>query len=298
MSAALSNPAGRPPSLTGLHPISRREFALFQELIERVAGISLGEHKQALLVGRLARRLRALQLDTFEQYYDHVTRGPGDELVAMLNCICTHETRFFREPRHFQLLEESVYPQWEQQAHAGRRPRRIRIWSAASSSGEEPYSLAMSALARFPKEQGWSVEVLASDLSTQILERARAGVWPLERARDIPTAHLQQFMLRGTGTQEGLMKVGPELAATVRFLRVNLNDPHYPIAGPFDLVFCRNVLIYFAAETRARVVQELARGLGPEGLLFLGHSETLPAGVASLRMWQPTVYGHRSAEQP
>ena len=190
----------------------------------------------------------------------------------MLDAICTNETHFFREPRHWEFLAERVFPAWRDEADAGRRPRRVRVWSAACSTGEEPYSLAMSLLTAFPA--GWALEVLATDLSTKILERAAAGVWPLAKAKEIPEPYLKAFMLKGFGAQEGLMRAGPEIRALVRFDRVNLIGDDWPPGPPFDLVFCRNVLIYFDRHRRA-VVDRLLDRLAPRGYLFLGHAESL-----------------------
>jgi chemotaxis protein methyltransferase CheR len=273
-------------------PVSDRDFARFQALINREAGIWLAPVKKALLVGRLARRLRELGLDSYGDYYERV-EGDGVERVRMLDAICTNETHFFREPRHFEFLEARVFPAWREEADAGRRPRRVRIWSAACSTGEEPYSLAMTLLTAFPS--GWELEIVASDLSTKVLERARSGVWPIEKAKEIPDAHRRAFMLRGYGSQEGLMKAGPELRALVSFHRVNLVGETWPGGAPFDLVFCRNVLIYFDRATKVRVVERLLGRLHPRGYLFLGHAESLGGVTAAGRPVVPTVYAPAAA---
>jgi chemotaxis protein methyltransferase CheR len=266
-------------------PVSDRDFARFQALINREAGIWLAPVKKALLVGRLARRLRELGLASYGEYYERVACD-ADERVRMLDAICTNETQFFREPRHFELLAERVFPAWLAEAEAGRRARRARVWSAACSSGEEPYSLAMALLSALP---GWDLEVLATDLSTKILARAQAGVWSLERARQIPRGYLEAFMLRGYGSQAGLMKAGEALREVIRFARVNLASDEWP-AGPFDLVLCRNVLIYFDRVTKARVVERLLERLAPQGFLFLGHAESLTGFTDRARSVMATVY--------
>jgi chemotaxis protein methyltransferase CheR len=278
-------------SHSGLRPLTDREFRQFQALIYREAGIHLAECKQALLVGRLSRRVRELGLASFGAYYERVADGgdPG-ERVRMLDAICTHETHFFREPRHFEYLQGTVFPRWKADAQAGRRAKKVRVWSAACSSGEEPYTLAMLLLEHFPAAEGWDAEVLATDLSTRVLERARAGLWAMGKAEEIPPRLLKKYMLRGTRSQEGLMAAGPELRARVRFARVNLNDAHYPVAGRFDLVFCRNVLIYFDAASRAGVVDRLLEHVAPDGLFFLGHAETLNNVTTRARAVIPTVY--------
>ena len=278
--------AGEPVAAEGIATPSDREFQLFQALVRREAGIWLAPAKKALLAGRLARRLRELGAGSYRAYYDRVLADPA-ELVRMIDLVCTNETHFFREPRHFEHLVERVFPAWRAEGEAGRRPRRVRVWSAACSTGEEPYSIAMALRAAFPA--GWELSVLATDLSTRVLARAREAVWPLERSATIPASYLEAFMLRGFGAQEGLMKAGPEIGALVTFDRVNLVGAAWP-AGPFDLVFCRNVLIYFDRETKQRVVDRLLERVAPGGMLFLGHAESLAGLTARARPVLATVY--------
>ncbi|HEU4559295.1 MAG TPA: protein-glutamate O-methyltransferase CheR [Longimicrobium sp.] len=267
------------------------EFARFRALIYREAGIHLADCKQALLVGRLSRRLRELGLRSFGAYWRLVADG-GDpaERVRMLEAVCTHETHFFREPQHWAFLSGELFPRWRAQAAARGRARRVRAWSAGCSSGEEPYSLAMTLLEHFPAAEGWSLEVVATDLSTRVLERAQAGIWPMTRGDDIPEPYRRRYMLRGRRTQEGMLAAGPALRRVVRFQQLNLNDPEYDLAGRFDLVFCRNVLIYFDAASRAAAVNRLLDRLEPGGHLFLGHAESLSRVTARARHVLPTVY--------
>ena len=277
--------SGAAPLVAGMPEISDAEFALLAGFIHRQAGIALSDAKRALLVGRLARRLRELGVATFRDYYDLVLRDP-DERMQMLDRISTHETHFFREPRHFDFLRDELFPRWRARSPRG---ARIRVWSAACSTGEEPYSLAMTLLDGLPPADGWTHEVLGTDLSRAVVEQARQGVWPLSRCAAIPRPLLERYMLRGVGSQEGRVKVGPELRSVVRFATLNLNDAIYPVGGPYDLVFCRNVLIYFDAELRARVVGRLAGHLGPDGHLFVGHAESLH-GLTELGCVYPTIY--------
>jgi chemotaxis protein methyltransferase CheR len=281
------------PTPVGIRPLREQEFAAFQAFIYKEAGIYLSKVKQALLVGRLSRRVRELGLDSFSAYFERVTdpRYP-EERVELINCICTHETHFFREPRQFDYLETVVLPKWRAQAEAGERARRVRAWSAGCSSGEEPFSIAMSLLAACPASAGWSVEVVATDVSTRVLDRARAAVWPLERAKHISEPYLKRFMLRGTAEHHEKMKAGPELRAAVRFEHLNLNSPSYDLGGSFDLIFCRNVLIYFDTDSKERVIRQLLSRLAPDGLLFLGHAETLSGfqDERPPRAVMPTIY--------
>jgi chemotaxis protein methyltransferase CheR len=272
----------------GGYRITDHEFGLLRELVQRETGIQLNETKRALLAGRLARRLRELRLDSFGEYYRRVTAPDGQaERVRMVDLITTNETRFFREPRQFELLEQTLIPAWSAEAAAGRRPRSLRVWSAACSSGEEPFSVAMSLLYRLP---GWKIDVLATDLSTRILEQARMAVWRIEKASEIPEAYLKAFMLRGVGTNQGTMKASAELRRLVRFARLNLHQERLPVDGLFDLILCRNVLIYFSTEGRAQVVARLIRHLDPRGYLLLGHAETLNGLGDRLTPTGPSIY--------
>jgi chemotaxis protein methyltransferase CheR len=268
-------------------PIATRVFRGFQAVIRRESGISLSDAKKALLVGRLARRMRELGIDDHEEYLERVEADAG-ERVLMLDAIATNETHFFREPAQFTYLRETAFPRWLEAAAAGKRPRRLRIWSAGCSTGEEPYTLAMLLASFFPRD--WDLEVRATDLSTKALARAEAAVWPIERAREIPPALLKTYMLRGTGPEEGRMKAGPELRALVRFERLNLADESWAEGGPFDAILCRNVLIYFDAEGKRRAVSRLLDHLAEGGLFFVGHAESLNGITDRVRPVMPCVY--------
>ncbi|WP_225409944.1 CheR family methyltransferase [Stigmatella hybrida] len=278
-------------------PLSEREFGGFQRLLYREAGIWLSPAKKALVVGRLARRLRELKSPSFSAY---LRRAETDDLerVRLLDALCTHETHFFREPRHFEFLEREVLPRWRAQKTAGSdEPRRVRVWSAGCSTGEEPFSLAMVLRHHLPASEGWEIDILATDLSTRILEQARQARFPVKKAQEIPKHYLRAFMLRGVGSQEAWMKADAELRGLVRFHRVNLNDGH-GVVGRFDIIFCRNVLIYFDQTSRAQAVERLLSHLSPSGLLFLGHSESLVGLGARMRAVMPTVYTQRASTAP
>src|SRR6266446_4973790 len=283
------------PSLGRSRSLAARDFRLFQRLIQSEAGIHLSDAKKVLVEGRLARRLRELDLG-FDAYY-RLVEADEAERVRMLDCICTNETHFFREPRQFEFLENQVFPEWAARADAGRMPRQVRIWRAGCSTGEEPFSVAMSCLARFPPASGWEIDIVATDLSTRVLDQARSAVWPLEKSREIPQRYLKPFMLKGTGPQEGRIKAGPEIRSVVRFQRLNLNGEPFSLAGPiapggsggpFDLILCRNVLIYFDAPSKARVLGRLLERLSLQGYLFLGHAETVTGLNAPARSAGPT----------
>lgn len=278
-----------PPAPMGPADLPDRVFQGYQRLIYREAGISLGPTKKALLVGRLTRRLRELGNPSFSDYL-RLVEEDAQERLRLLDAICTHETRFFREPRHFEFLEQDVLPRWRAQGHAGSGLRRVRAWSAGCSTGEEAFSLAMVLRLNLPAEEGWQIEIVATDLSMRILERARQKLWAVERSHEIPTRYLKAFMLRGTGSQEGWMKAGPELRPLVHFERLNLNAERYPSLGRFELIFCRNVFIYFDMESKGRAVDRLLDHLTPQGHLFVGHAESLTGLSPRVRLVQSTIY--------
>jgi chemotaxis protein methyltransferase CheR len=277
----------QPPQLS----ISPALFQKFQKLIYSETGIWLGNSKTALLCGRLFRRLRELGIASLKTYYEHVCQPEQhEERARMIDAITTNETRFFREPRQFEVLEQTIFPQWQREAEQGARQKRVRIWSAGCSSGEEPYTLAMLLAIHFPAEKGWDVSIVASDISNRVLEKARRGIYALTRSSELPPDLLHTFMLRGNGDHEGEMKVKIEIQRTIDFRRLNLNEqPSLPEA-PFDAIFCRNVLIYFDAASKQRVVTNLLRNLAGNGFLFVGHAENLTNMTSELRGLESTIY--------
>lgn len=280
-------------ALIAFPPPTDDEFRLFQALVFRHAGIHLGPEKKALLQARLSRRLRELALPTFGAYFRHATRGPDarQETQRLIDLITTNETSFFREPRQFDYLRERILPAWRQAQQSGQRPARVTVWSAGCSTGEEPFSIAMLLLAELGDE--WRVDVLGTDISTRVLQSAQQATWTMERAVQIPDAYRRRFLLRGTGASTGLVRAAPELRAAVRFEHRNLLEP--PLQqGNFDLIFCRNVIIYFAPATKQRVVRGLLEQLGPHGLLFLGHAETLADASDHSRCVGPNIYARRA----
>ena len=264
-----------------LVPMSDRELRAFRELVYRESGIQIPEQKRELLTARLSRRIRTLGMLRFGQYLELVEKEPQERL-EMLDRLVTNETRFFREPAQFEYLEKEILPRWI----AERRPRRVRVWSAGCSTGQEPYSIAMILLAKL---EGWDVEVLATDLSGRALRQAMAGVWPIEKAAEIPEHYRKAYMLRGVRSQSGVMSASGAVRAVIRFQRLNLHEA-LPELGLFDLIFCRNVLIYFDAASRTQAVTRILSRLAPHGYLFLGHSESLLSSGRRLRPMAPSVY--------
>lgn len=208
----------------------------------------------------------------------------------MIDAITTNETRFFREPRQFEFLVQQAFPRWRLEAERGWRTKRVRIWSAGCSSGEEPYSLAMLLAHYLPTEEGWDTRILATDISNRVLEKARRGIYDAIRAEGISKELLRKFMLRGIAEQDGRIKVRISIQEMIDFRPLNLNVSPYPVQGPFDAILCRNVLIYFSADSRRRAVSNLISQLAGNGFLFVGHAENLTSQSAQLRSIEPTIY--------
>ena len=271
--------------------VSPAAFGKFQQLIHRESGIWLGDSKSALLCGRLSKRLRMLQMSSLDEYYDLVTLPDQcSERALMIDAITTNETRFFRDPRHFEFLESRAIARWRMEAQQGLRTKTVRLWSAGCSSGEEPYSLAMLLARHLPAEQGWSVAILATDISTRILTQARIGIYSIGKSPHIPEPLLKDYMLKGVDQQEGQMKVMPAIQAMVDFRSLNLAHGPYPPEAHFDVIFCRNVLIYFDLQSKQEVVKHLTRCLARNGLLFVGQAENLSNMNSHLKSLVPAVY--------
>jgi chemotaxis protein methyltransferase CheR len=271
--------------------VSPALFQKFQKLIYSETGIWLGEAKTALLCGRLFRRLRALELSSLEEYYERVMRADQEEeRTRMIDAITTNETRFFREPRQFEFLEQEVFPRWRAIAEQGGLGRTVKIWSAGCSSGEEPYTIAMLLARHLPAAEGWDARILATDISNRVLEKARMGIYSMARAAELPKDFLRSFVLRGIAERDGEIKVKVEIQRMIEFRRLNLDQTVEMGDGPFDAIFCRNVLIYFDAASKQRAVANLVRYLAPGGLLFVGHAENLSSLSSQIRSIEPTIY--------
>lgn len=261
--------------------ITEREFVQFQRFIYDAAGITMASGKQALVSGRLAKRLAHYQLNSYSDYLRLLeSRAQPAELQVAVDLLTTNETYFFREPKHFALLRELA-----QEAH--HRNRALRVWSAASSSGEEPYSIAMVLADVMGPDAPW--EVLGTDISTRVLQRARCGHYPMERAAHMPQAYLKRFCLKGQGSEAGTLLIERGLRQRVQFQHLNLNAP-LPKLGHFDVIFLRNVMIYFSLATKRQVVARLLAQLRPGGYFLIGHSETLNDINDSLTVVAPSIY--------
>ncbi|MCH1910445.1 CheR family methyltransferase [Stenotrophomonas acidaminiphila] len=241
-----------------------RDFRRVCELIHKRAGIALAPAKRDMVYGRLSRRLRALGLHSFQDYLDQLERDGGEEWQAFTNALTTNLTSFFREPHHFEKLREELL------ARAHRAP--LQIWSCAASTGEEPYSLAITACEAFGTLTP-PVRILATDVDTQVLATGAQGVYPLERIAGLDPALKRRYFQRGTGPNEGKCRVLPALRRLIEFRQLNLLAPRYDVGGPYDALFCRNVMIYFDKPTQRGILSRLVQHMGDDGLLYTGHSE-------------------------
>lgn len=261
--------------------ISDIEFGQFQRFIFEAAGITLTDAKKALVSGRLAKRLHACQVKSYAEYFRLLTSGDAPlETQTAVDLLTTNETYFFREPKHFQFLKKEIV------GGSLRGNASLRVWSAAASSGEEAYSVAMLLDDCLP---GRSWEVTGSDISARVLERARAGHYPMQRIDHFPSGYLQRFCLKGRDAQEGTLLVQRALRNKVQFLQVNLNAP-LPHLGSFEVIFLRNVLIYFNMETKRKVLTRVLNLLKPGGYLLIGHSESLIEVTDAVELLAPAIY--------
>jgi chemotaxis protein methyltransferase CheR len=259
--------------------LNDRDFATVRRLIADYAGIKLSLQKRNMVYNRLLRRLRARGVDNFGDYLQLVQREASDEREAFVNALTTNLTAFFREPHHFDLLLDHA------KARAARRGAPLRCWSNACSTGEEAWSVAMVL-----REAGCPGDVLGTDIDTDVLRTAQAGIYRLERTGGMPVERLRRHFLRGAGANDGLVSVRPELRSMVRFGQLNLQSPVWPAQQPFDVIFCRNVVIYFDREFQKQLLARLADLLVPGGLLMVGHSESFPAANPAFRSVGRTAY--------
>jgi chemotaxis protein methyltransferase CheR len=281
------------PALSpSLVTMDTREFKAFRDLIHRKTGIWLRDGKQAMLASRLSKRLRHHGMTDFATYaaYVETVQDGGKELGEIINCVTTNKTSFFREIHHFDFLSQTLVPERVAGAQLG-RARNLRVWSAACSTGEEPYSIAICLVDALkaaypsplpglgsppPPPGGWQVEVIASDIDTMVLATAARGVYDEDSLHDVPQAMQAKYFLRGKGNMSGKVRVKKEVAQLVKFQRLNLMDAAWTIEGPFDVIFFRNALIYFNRETQEIFLRKMLTYLKPRGFLILGHSEHVP----------------------
>jgi len=269
--------------------LSQQSYAYLADLVHRRSRIRLGADRQALVAGRLGQRLRTLGLASYEDYCRLLESPEGrDEIGALIDLISTNHTHFFREPSHFEILSRHVLPQLAERAGKAWRP--LRVWCAAAASGEEAYSLAIT-LAEFGRGRPalpWQIH--ASDISRRMLDRCRSGIYETERVKLPDEELLRRYFQRGFGHREGCYRVKPELRGRVVVEHINLFQRSYPLPGEIDVVFCRNVMIYFDAASRQELIDRLTGVLAPGGFLFVGHAESLLGLSHRLRSAWPSVY--------
>jgi chemotaxis protein methyltransferase CheR len=263
--------------------LKAREFDQIRELAYQYCGLNIHAGKEELVAARLGKVMRELDIPSFAQYYQYVTSDKsGQALVVMIDALTTNHTSFFREPQHFEFLSNVILPA------LANRPR-IDIWSAACSTGEEPYSLAMATLEHYEKTHAPEIRIMATDISTRAIAAGELGVYPVERIQGMDRAVIKKYLLRGSGKSEGLCRIKPQVRGLVQFQRTNLMEP-FPNIGMFPLILCRNIMIYFDAPTQEQLVRRLCQQLEPGGYLFIGHSESLNGISHPLKYVRPAIY--------
>ncbi len=265
--------------------LSEAEFIQISNLVKELCGINLHDGKKELVKARLSKRMRQLGMTSFQQYIDHVRQDTDKEITTMLDILSTNLTYFFREPRHLEYLREVVLPE----AMASKGNKKLRIWSAGCSSGEEPYSIAMVLNEAVPNLDSWDAAILATDLSTRVLQTASQGIYRQERFRELPRHLITKYFVCIQSKPEKVYRTGPKLRKLVHFARLNLMET-WPMKGPFDVIFCRNVMIYFDKPTQGKLINRYFDILRPGGMLFLGHSESLTGIDHKFKYVQPATY--------
>lgn len=271
--------------------MSNADFFRMSELIRALCGIRLPFAKKSMLEGRLRKRLRALGFESFSRYSDYLfsSQGVGAEQVHMIDAITTNKTDFFREPDHFEYLSQRVLPELVDRYGLGVR-KKLRVWSAGCSSGEEPYTLAM-VLSEFAERcPGFDFSVLATDISTVVLRKAKCGIYDHEKVEPVPLTLKRKYLLKSKDKRRELVRIAPELRASVCFQRLNLMEEECGITEPMGIVFCRNVIIYFDRPTQEKLVHRLSQHLITGGYLFMGHSESLHGMDLPLGQAKTTIY--------
>jgi chemotaxis protein methyltransferase CheR len=264
------------------------DFSKVRAMIHRRAGIALGEQKRQMVYSRLSRRLRELRLPEFSSYLELLeSRQDGDEWQSFINSLTTNLTSFFREAHHFPVLAEHV--------RKAREP--VTIWCSAASTGEEPYSIAITLIEALGDKAN-AARVISTDIDTAVLAKAQAGVFTSDQVKALSPERLRRFFNKGTGSNAGKVRIRPEVAQLVKFSRLNLLDPSWSVKEPVDAIFCRNVMIYFDKPTQARLIERFAALLKPQGLFFAGHAESLLDNGRHFRLRGQTVYELAAGSKP
>ena len=262
--------------------MTEADFRFISQSIYRNCGIVLGDHKRDMVYSRLARRIRALGLRSFEEYIGLIESNHEEEHHHFVNAITTNLTAFFREAHHFEFLKKQLIPELKR-LHT--QDKRIRLWSAGCSTGMEAYSIAMTLYGQFPSN--WDVKILATDLNSDVLDVAKSGIYALEQTTGLDKEKLQQFFRLDSAKDR--VRVKDKLKQMITFKRLNLLQP-WPMAGPFDLIFCRNVVIYFDQKTKNQLIRNFASLLRPHGYVILGHSESMSRAANLFKPLGSTIY--------
>lgn len=264
-----------------LAPLTDSEFNELVRIIYDKTRIQMSEHKRALVTSRISKRIRALNMSSFKEYIDYLKGAPDEEVTNFINAVTTNKTDFFRENKHFEYMKTTFLPNWEKSYKEG-KVNNLRIWSAACSTGEEPYTIAMTLHDYFGERfNHYDIKILASDIDTNVLSHACAGIYKEETVETIQTNTLKKYFLKGTGNNSGLYKVKNILQKCISFRQLNFKDEDFDIHTKFDLIFCRNVIIYFDKEFQKELFNKFYRYMKEDSYVFIGHSETL-FGISDL----------------
>ena len=269
------------------HTLNDKQFKFICRLVYDATGIVLDERKREMVYRRLMRRTRELKIPSFSEYCSLLQSGCDNELPKFINSITTNLTSFFRENHHFEYLKNQFIPEHLDQF---KDSKRLRIWSAACSTGEEPYSLAITLMESMSSLLSiWDAKILATDLDTDVLQHGKQGIYKAERIKDIDSQYKKKWFKRGSGDNSELVKVHPKLASLITFKQLNLLEP-WPMKGPFDVIMCRNVLIYFDRQTQKQLIDRYFELIRPGGLLILGHSESLAKDETQFKVEGRTIF--------
>ncbi len=282
-------PIESPNSILSVAKLRSSEFQVLSSLVYKECGIHLSEAKNVMLESRLQKRLRVLGIKSFHDYIDYVSSKEGieNELVHMIDVVTTNKTDFFREPHHFDFMKEKLLPDFVNEFNCS---RPLRTWSAACSSGEEPYTMAMVLDEFASLHSRFSYSILASDISTQVLQKAALAIYNAAYVNILPVDIKRKYFLKSKDQVKPTARIVPSIREKVEFVRVNLMDEKLNVGDDLDLIFCRNVLIYFDRKTQYEVVSKLAGKLRPGGFLFIGHSESLHQFDLPLKQVKPTIF--------
>ncbi|WP_303849460.1 protein-glutamate O-methyltransferase CheR [Seleniivibrio woodruffii] len=269
--------------------LEEKDFNRLKTFIESSCGIKLSENKKSMVEGRLRKRIKALGMDGYSEYVDFVFDGGRDsiEQTYLIDVITTNKTDFFRENNHFEMMSSKILPMLSEKGGLGHH-RPLRVWSCASSTGEEPYTIAM-VLAEYFGVNG-KFSIFATDINTSVLSTAKRAIYTEDRARDIPYELKKKYLLRSKNPDDRLVRFRPEIRSKVKFARLNLKSSHYMLPESVDIVFCRNVLIYFDIKTQEEMLNRICSHMNPGGFLFMGHSESIHGLRLPVKSYAPTIY--------